>query len=506
MYPALARIQERLYPLPVSLSLSEGEFFFGNRLHCFLSDQILSSDQKNLIADLFSSFCMDKSSLVFLPLPPGREETLLACTSHLPADESANSDNMESENSDGYSLCITPSLIRIKASGAQNLLHGFFTLLQLIEADSLVPGKEKYCLPCLHIRDFPATPFRGVHLCIFPETPFTFIEKAIRLAGFLKYTHIVLEPWGMIPFSCFPQCAWPNAYTKEQIRSLVRQANAFGMEVVPCLNHLGHASSCRANYGRHTVLSRTPALATLFEPDGWTWCISNPDVRNLLRKIREEFCDLCGDGSFFHIGCDEAWSFGSCRKCSLTPRSLLTEYLNEICNHLSSLGRRPIMWGDMLLDPDYPYGDDIIISPYSIPPLSRHEKLFEIAGELNRRILIADWQYDPREKENFFLTTTDYFQKKGFDVLLCPWNDAGGIFSLGASAQNQHAHGFLLTTWHTLPEHMDTLVMGSEASWCGMRQRENFGLVWMKAGEWQRKICPCSDYTECGFKSLEVVY
>ena len=73
-------------------------------------------------------------------------------------------------------------------------------------------------------------------------------------------------------------------------------------------NHLGHASASRSSYGRHVVLDQNPRLATLFEPDGWTWCLSNPETLELLRAIRSELIELFGEGGFFHIGCDEAYS------------------------------------------------------------------------------------------------------------------------------------------------------------------------------------------------------
>ena len=87
------------------------------------------------------------------------------------------------------------------------------------------------------------------------------------------------------------------------------------MEPVPMINHFGHAPQSRSCMGRHTILNAEPRLSLLFEPDGWTWCLSNPDTYRLLADMRAELCGLFGDGKYFHLGFDEAYSFATCPKC-----------------------------------------------------------------------------------------------------------------------------------------------------------------------------------------------
>lgn len=61
-----------------------------------------------------------------------------------------------------------------------------------------------------------------------------------------------------------------------------------GLEVVPMFNCWGHASGSRIRHGRHVVLDQNPRLAPLFEPDGWTWCLTNPRAQALLRSVCDE--------------------------------------------------------------------------------------------------------------------------------------------------------------------------------------------------------------------------
>ena len=95
------------------------------------------------------------------------------------------------------------------------------------------------------------------------------------------------------------------------------------------INHLGHAAQSRVSMGRHTVLNQNPRMQLLFEPDGWTWCTTSSTARKLLSDVRSELMELCGDGEYFHLGFDEAYSFATCPNCRKhEPYKLLAEYIN----------------------------------------------------------------------------------------------------------------------------------------------------------------------------------
>lgn len=139
---------------------------------------------------------------------------------------------------------------------------------------------------------------------------FPILKRPFPLCGTLKYTHIVLEFWGMYKYDCLKELSWEQAFSKEEIRPLIQTANDLGMEIILMINHWGHASQCRQMYGKHTVLSQNPKLQYLFSDDGWRWNINTPKTKELLRKIRSELIELCGNGEYFMIGCDEADGFG----------------------------------------------------------------------------------------------------------------------------------------------------------------------------------------------------
>ena len=360
---------------------------------------------------------------------------------------------------DEYALSVTAEGAVMRGANATGLWHALLTLLQLIVPTRAEGGFEG-ALPEVEIHDHPAVKgMRAIHLCIFPETTLILIEKAIRLAGMMKFTHVVLEFWASLKYDVMPELSWPDqAYTKDEIRPLAQLIRDLGMEPIPMLNHLGHASQSRACYGKHVVLDQNPAKALLFEPDGWTWCLSNPDTLKLLRAMRRELIELCGEGHYFHLGCDESYSYATCPICAAKDsRVMLADYLNGLAEELGAVGRRPIIWGDQLLD------ETVWLSP-NIACSRPDQRTHEVLPKLDKRIVIADWQYSIKEAH---VPTAEHFMQSGFDTLLCPWDEGKNFTALGAAAENIGAFGYMATTWDHLPDYLGRIGEVAGSCWNG---------------------------------------
>jgi tRNA threonylcarbamoyladenosine modification (KEOPS) complex Pcc1 subunit len=346
-----------------------------------------------------------------------------------------------------HALKVDASGVAVNAADSAAMRHAWFTLLQLLRARESVSGSNlEFTLPEVEIQDWPAIQFRGLHLCIFPETTPLMIEKAIRLAAFFKFTDVVLEFWGMLRLEALKELSWPEAWSKAEAGKLIAIARGMGLEVIPMFNCWGHAAASRMSCGRHVVLNQNPRLAPLFEPDGWTWCLTNPNAQALIRRVCAEMIELSGPGQYFHIGCDEAYSHATCDRCRQTDRvKLFADHINNLSAHLEQRGRRVIMWGDSLLERSkWPKPFEANGSPV----LPTHEAL----DRLSRRIVIADWQYDVVKGD---VPTLAYFHRLGFDTLACPWNVSDNIRTLTQAAVTNHS-GLLMTTWtqlsHSLPQ------------------------------------------------------
>ena len=125
---------------------------------------------------------------------------------------------------------------------------------------------------------------------------------------------------------------------------------------------------------------------------------------------------------------------------------MLADYLNGISEELAQKGRRAIIWHDQLLE-RAAWDKQYVAN-------SRPDQMTHLALEkLDRRIVIADWQYGITEAR---MPTSEFFQQQGFDVLTCPWDGNGNAEALHAAADQLGLMGSMDTTWH----HMDPMLRG----------------------------------------------
>ena len=349
-----------------------------------------------------------------------------------------------------YSIHVTEGGVCIRAETEGDLIRGWMTWLDRLRAEES-DGALSLATDCCRITDSPLIENRMIHFCVFPETELWELQRFVRLCGALKYSHIILEFWGMLRYDCMKELSWSHAFTKEQVRPILREASDLGMEIIPMFNHWGHASAARVMHGKHVVLDQDPSLQSYFSEDGWCWDIRKPKVRSLLRQIRAELTELFGDGHYFHIGCDEAYHF------SFTDENMdfLCDFINEISREMGECGRRVITWGDMFLYRHDRYNKE---NRYACNAPSPHVETYMLE-RLSREVLFADWQYNVTHAP---VETAFVFREAGFDCLLCPWDR--GKEQLGsciATVKENRLSGLLHTTWHTLSLGMPYVTMAA---------------------------------------------
>ena len=321
-----------------------------------------------------------------------------------------------------------------------------------------------YILPTLSISDAPHLGFRCVHLCWFPEVTNTQIERAIRLAGLLKFNYAILEPWGMYKSVRHPWWSWPEAkMTKEEIHRLVAVARDVGVTLLPQIPSLGHAAIARACTMKHTILDLQPEYEPLFEPGGWNWCLTNPETQRVLRDLIEEALEDFEHPPFIHLGCDEGQQPG-CPDCRKRPYGeLVSEHIAALAAFAKEHGARSMIWHDMMIkrgDPRWEgfvaTGDDVTVRLVDLLP---------------RDIVICDWQYsykDMKERRTEW-PTLRYFAEKGFPVAACPWMNYYSMRAMADVVASSGGFGYIQTTWHHL-RGKDWVMMyryGAAAAWGG---------------------------------------
>lgn len=372
-------------------------------------------------------------------------------------------DDQADRGADDYSLRVDAGKLTVAARGPTGVHNAFKTLRQLAEAERGGSRLRGYFIVPCGIDDAPALEFRGIHLCIFPETPLWDIEKQLRLAAYHKFNYAVIECWGVFPFESHPEMCWRDRkLDRAGLKRLIDLGRELGITPIPQLNILGHATGSRGMTGKHFVLDFDPSLQPLFEPAGWSWCLSNPETRRVLTDLAEELHDFFGRPGFFHIGCDEACDLASCRDCRKREiKELVREHIMHFHHRFSGRGTRLIMWHDMLVGKD-----DERWKGYTANARPGCG-LDELYRELPRDIVIADWQYGyPATSGGTEPTwpTVRFFAEQKFDVLVCPWLNTDGTASLGRLAAAERLKGMLATVWHISHDCRFPHIYGAAAS------------------------------------------
>ena len=400
-----------------------------------------------------------------------------------------------------YAISITERGVGVTARDAECLKRGFMALIVRFIAVE-VDGACRASLPVGEVHGRFGTSNRMIHLCLFPEHDFIFIRRLIRYYCALQYTHIVLEFWGTYRFSCLPELGWEGkCYTKEQIKLLVSEIRACGAQAIPFFNSLGHAPCARGCSGKHTVLDQNPALSYLFTPDGWAWDITSETVWNILKSIREELYELFGDGDYMMIGCDEAEVYAK----GYQPEETVADYFSRLTHQVIAEGRRPIIWGDMLLYRGIftVEGEKVF---WSCNAKSEEQAEF-YRKSLAEGTIIADWQYQYAANKAMDQKTAIYLKEKGYDVIACPFYTPRVIRSTGDTVRNYGLFGYMQTLWdrtHELP-----WIAMEGAKVCGLP-----GELWMEYGEatsmltgamWRKLKCGKQPYEHLGFNDVQFV-
>lgn len=353
------------------------------------------------------------------------------------------------KNSEIDVLTVSTEGVYMHFSDRRILLDAYFELLQKIIPVNLEEGKEELFIPAYSKKYVRPAKVKMIHLCLMPKTSLLFFRKSMRLAGFLGYTHLIVEFWGTYRFRCMEELGWPDySYTREEIMALFEEARAFGMEIIPMMNLFGHASGCSHAGGKHVALDQNPRLAPYFSADGWCFNIQNEKVMGLLRGIREELYELCGEGEYFHIGCDEGYTY-------MAPeyKEIVGKFLNRITSEVVSEGRRPIMWGDMLMHREslpIPEEDRRNYACFAY----NYEYGKVLLDSIHKKTIIADWQYCPKQAP---LVSTRYLMEAGFDVIVCPWNEYPTIECAVETMEQLDTFGIMQTTWGDLDHKMDII-------------------------------------------------
>ena len=438
-------VMQRMSPRPKELKVFDGYYTLNEKSTLAVSTtDALTAEQEKVICDTIKQYWRFTPTVVF----------------------TKNPDNAKLGN-EGSTTTINQQGIAIAGKDFTAIRQALKSLRQIAEPERDGTGQV---FAYLQIKDWATLTFRGIHICIFPENTLADIEKYVRLASYYKYNYVVLEPWGTFPFKSHPEFAHADKkLDRKGFKKIIDYCWSVGLTPIPQYSILGHASQCRVSTAKHAVLTNNPHLEHIYEPLGWSYCMSSEKTEAILKDLLTEIHEFYGKPPFFHLGCDEAYDKASCYKCRAKPVvPLFVNHLKKFSDFMRTKGARSIIWHDMLLDRQDPrWKKDVATGD---------AEMAEAVKTLSKDIIIADWQYSYRDKNQTRFETPRHFKKEGFEVLVCPWEVNNGITALAQTAQEENLFGVLETTWHHVwnnNHYFSFFYHCGDACWNGGKPRED---------------------------------
>ena len=281
-------------------------------------------------------------------------------------------DSTISKHSEYYDLVINNNFILIKGSDREGLIHGVYSLIQLIPRSSGVNDSK---LACVKINDYPKFKWRGLLLdCCRHFMSIDFVKRYIDLLSYHKmnvlHWHLTEDQGWRIEIDKYPKLtdigAWRKEkdgsiyggfYTKEQIKEVVDYAYKRGVNIVPEIELPGHSVAALAAYPEYSCTGGPFEVEKNWGVFKDIYCAGNDSTFVFLENVLDEIIELF-PSKYIHIGGDEApkYRWENCSKCKKRiqdeniqdTHELQSYFIQRIENYISSKGKKLIGWDEIL--------------------------------------------------------------------------------------------------------------------------------------------------------------
>lgn len=354
---------------------------------------------------------------------------------------------------DAYRLKVRSGDVVISAPTEAGLRFGLQSFCQLISKSGRVPA--------LDILDQPDFRDRGIMLDVSRgKVPTqTTLEALVDLCSRLRLNVLMLYIEHTFDFRQHPEIGrGASPLDADSMLSLDTYAHDRGVELVPCLQSLGHME-------RVLGLDRYAHLA---ESDRrWSLSPSNPGTYTFLKELYDEFLPLFRS-TRFNANCDEPFDLGRGQSKKRAPHKkagqLFADHVRKLDQLASGHKKSLMIWADFAY---------------------QHPKEL---SQIDRSIVLMDWWYE----ESFDANRLRKLRRPGFSVWACPgtssWNclfprvpnSLGNIARWSAAGKKHHAQGLLNTDWgdfghlNALGVSLYSYAWGAQHGWSGEVEPKNF--------------------------------
>ena len=304
------------------------------------------------------------------------------------------------ENKEGYKLLVNPESVTIVAKDGSGIFYGIQSLRQLINDD-------KETIPAVAITDFPRYVYRGMHLDVSRHFfPVDFVKKYIDLIALHKmntfHWHLTEDQGWRIEIKQYPkltevggfrngtivghnpgtendQQEYGGFYTQDEIKEVVKYAQARHVTIIPEIELPGHSSAAIAAYpylscfpdektvvgndmmskkGREFQQNGTPKIVQ----ETWgvfddVYCAGKEETFTFLENVLTEVMALF-PSNYIHIGGDESpkANWERCPNCQkkIADNNLQDEhelqsyFIQRIEKFANTKGKSIIGWDEIL--------------------------------------------------------------------------------------------------------------------------------------------------------------
>lgn len=275
---------------------------------------------------------------------------------------------------EAFSLEITKTSAVIKASDLRGFVMGAETFIKLCEKDKVYTAR---------VSDSPAYPFRGVHLFMPSERMMPFAKRLIKyMISPMGYNKVIIEIAGGMQFESHPEIneavihankmhaegKWPafahagvaegGFASKEAVRDFIDYMRAFGLDVIPEIQSLGHVQFMTLAHPEIAEIEEEAEKLNIDTRDEdarpetfykHSYCPSNPKSYEILFDLIDEIVDVFRPKEYVHMGHDEVYQLGVCPVCKKkNGAELYYGDVMKIYNHLKSKGLKMMIWSDMI--------------------------------------------------------------------------------------------------------------------------------------------------------------
>jgi hexosaminidase len=355
-----------IIPYPQKVEILEGEFVFKPET------RIIAPASLNTTAELFSEEIKDLLGRKIAVTSKGSTtgNIVLLIDKKIP-------------HSEGYELSISAEKIEVKASGTAGIFYGLQSLKQLIICS------DKGILKAQVITDSPRFEWRGVMLDISRTfMPVNLVKRYIDLFAMYKlnvvHLHLTDDQGWRIEIKKYPLLTEIGSkfdpefnrmggyYSQDEIRDLVKYAQARNVMLVPEIELPGHACAAIASYPELSCEGVKPVIHTFFEGKSIheeIFCAGKESTYEMIFGIIDELCELF-PSPYIHIGGDEApkskWE--KCPHCQKAMKDnnlnneeeLQSYFVKRIGDYLREKNKTLVGW-DEIIDGGKLTGDEVLM-------------------------------------------------------------------------------------------------------------------------------------------------